>query len=255
MMTSYKRPLYTALFIIALLVLTVGQSALAETRYVSDKLIISMREGRSPGSPAVAFLVAGTPVEVLEVAENHLLVKIANGQQGWVRSKYILKQRPKTMIIKELEAKIEELENQIESMEARAGTSSEGSGDIRSIYELKLKNLEAALENEKQISAAARTELKEIKSTNEKLQADLNRLSEQKALPPEEGDGADALRKEVKRLRQTNQELSRQLDQKQSIENASMLSSAIKWFLAGSGVLLLGLILGRSVTRKNPYGY
>lgn len=255
MMTSYKRPLYTALFIIALLVLTVGQSALAETRYVSDKLIISMREGRSPGSPAVAFLVAGTPVEVLEVAENHLLVKIANGQQGWVRSKYILKQRPKTMIIKELEAKIEELENQIESMEARAGTSSEGSGDIRSIYELKLKNLEAALENEKQISAAARTELKEIKSTNEKLQADLNRLSEQKAPPPEEGDGADALRKEVKRLRQTNQELSRQLDQKQSIENASMLSSAIKWFLAGSGVLLLGLILGRSVTRKNPYGY
>ena len=255
MLISRKRTLYTALFITALLVIAVDLPAMADTRYVSDKLIISMREGRSPGSPAVAFLIAGTPVEVLEEAEEHLLVKIANGQQGWVRSKYILKQRPKTMIIKELEAKIVDLENQIESMDAQAGTSSADNTDIRNIYELKLKNLEAALENEKQFSDAARTELKEIKSDNKKLQAERDKLAEQNANLSKQGNGSDALKKELKRLKQANQALSSELDQRQTIENSSMLTSAIKWFLTGGGVLLLGLILGRSVTRKNPYGY
>lgn len=255
MKTSGTCPLYAVLLITALVVVAVGQPAMADTRYVSDKLIISMREGRSPGSPAVTFLVAGTPVEVLEEVEEHLLVKIANGQQGWVRSKFILEQRPKTMIIKELEAKIEELEGRIGSMDAQAGTPSEDNADIRNIYELKLKNLEAALENEKQVSDEARIELEEIKKSNQTLQADLDKLSEQNANPPKPADGSDALKKEVKRLKQANQALNRELDQKQSLENASLLTSAIKWFLTGGGVLLLGLILGRSVPRKNPYGY
>ena len=127
MMSSYKRPFFLILLFSLFLMAYAVFPAWADTRYVSDRLIISMREGQSPGSPAVAFLVAGTPVEVLEEAENYLFVKIANGQAGWVRTKYILAQRPKSMVIKELNTKIEELETQIETIEVAV------SGDARKV--------------------------------------------------------------------------------------------------------------------------
>ena len=232
-----------------------AQSVWADTRYVSDQMIISMRESRSPEATAVAFLVAGTPVEVLEEADDYLFVKITNGQEGWVRSKYILTQRPKAMVIKELKAEIIELDNQIKTMEAQADPSSDDASDIHQIYELKLKNLETVLDKEKQSAAATRTELKELKNRNEKLQADVNRLSKQNKSLSKEDDGSDTLKKEIVRLQQANQALNQELNQMETNGQPSTLSSGIKWFFAGGGVLLLGLLLGKSVPRKNPYGY
>ena len=250
-----KRNFYLFFLVPLFLFMIVVQTAWAETRYVSDRLIISMREGRSPQDTAVAFLVAGTPVEVLEEADNHLFVRIANGQEGWVRTKYIMTQLPKPMVIKELKANVKELETQIESMQTQASSSPDDSADIRNVYELKLKNLETVLEKEQEASAATRTELKEIKDRNKKLQADVNRISKQNATLSQQDTGADALKKEIKRLRQTNQALTQEINQKETAAQPSMLPSAIKWFLTGGGVLLLGLFLGRSVPRKNPYGY
>jgi len=255
MMILSKRNFYLFFLVPLFLFMIVVQTAWAETRYVSDRLIISMREGRSPQDTAVAFIVAGTPVEVLEEADNHLFVRIANGQEGWVRTKYIMTQLPKPMVIKKLKANVKELETQIESMKTQASSSPDDSADIRNVYELKLKNLETVLEKEQKASAATRTELKDIKERNKKLQADVNRISEQNATLSQQDTGADALKKEIENLRQTNQALTQEINQKETAAQPSMLPSAIKWFLTGGGVLLLGLFLGRSVPRKNPYGY
>ena len=255
MMISCKRPFVLILLFSFFLTGYAVLPAWADTRYVSDRLIISMREGQSPGSPAVAFLVAGTPVEVLEEADEYLFVKIANGQEGWVKSKYILAQRPKSMIINDLNSRITELEGQIQSMQDQAGSESEDSTDVRKIYEFKINNLETLLEKEKQTSAAVAAELKESKTQNKKLQADIGQLSEANKRLSKQGDGSENLKKEIKRLQQTNQTLNQEIDRMASAEQDSLLPSAVKWFLAGGGVLLLGLILGRLVPRKNPYGY
>ena len=140
-------------------------------------------------------------------------------------------------------------------MKTQVSPSPDDSVDIRNVYELKLKNLEAVLEKEKKAAAATQTELKEIKDRNKKLQADLNRISEQNATLSKQDNGSDALKKEIKSLRQTNQNLTQEINQMETAAKSSMLPSAIKWFLTGGGVLLLGLFLGRSVPRKNPYGY
>ena len=184
-----KRSFFLSFFLFLFLLVFFCQSSWADTRYVSDRLIISMREGQSPGSPAVAFLVAGTPVEVLEEAENHLFVRIANGQEGWVRTKYILTQRPKSMVIKDLNAKIKELEEQIKTMETQAGSESDDSADARKIYEFKIKNLETLLEKEKKSYAASQEELKQIKARNKELQNDVAELSEQNKQASKQGDG------------------------------------------------------------------
>jgi SH3 domain protein len=229
--------------------------AWADTRYVTDRMVISMREERSPESPAVAYIIAETPVEVLMETEDYLFVRIPNGQEGWVRSKYIMTQRPKSMVIKDLNIKIAELENQIATMGKQEGAESDGASDARKIYEFKIKNLETLLAKEKQSSAAIQKELKDVKNRNKQLQTEVGKLSEQNKGLATKGDGSENLRNEIKRLQQTNQTLNQEIDRLASAEQDSLLPSAVKWFLAGGGVLLLGLILGRLVPRKNPYGY
>jgi len=249
-----KRFFFFSLLLSTVLIIS-ALPARADTRYVSDQLIISMREGRLPDDLVVAYIASGTPVEVLEEVEDHLFVRISDGKEGWVKNKFILVQRPKSMIIKELEATIEELENQIESMGSQVGTASEDTSDIKNIYELKIKNLEALLEKEKQSSMATQTELKEMKTLHKKLQDDFNKLSKQNDSLSKQTDGSEALNLEIKKLQQANQALIKEIDQTKTAGQPSMLSGGVKWFLTGGGVLLLGIILGRSVRRKNPYGY
>ena len=98
-------------------------------------------------------------------------------------------------------------------------------------------------------------ELKEIKSENKKLQDDIAVMSEQNKRLSKQGDGSQSLQNEIKQLQEANQALKQEMDQMQSVGQSSMLGNAVKWFLTGGGVLLLGLFLGRSVPRKNPYGY
>lgn len=256
MMTSSKHILCITFLFTVFLMIATALPAGADTRYVSDQLIISLREGRLPEDTAVAYLVAGTPLEVLEETDDHLFVRITNGQEGWVKKKYILAQRPKSMIIEDLKIEIQELENQIKTQESTTGTASGDSNDIRNIYELKIKNLEAVIETEKQSSVAALAELKDMKSRYKKLQNDFTLLSKQNNSLAKQTDGSAALNQEIKRLQQANKALNQEIDQTKAIEEEPLLlSGGVKWFLTGGGVLLLGIILGRSVRRKNPYSY
>jgi SH3 domain protein len=255
MMNLIKRTFYLSLLLCFFLIIIAALPSRADTRYVSDQLIISVREGRSPEDPAIAYIVSDMPVEVLEEAENHLFVRLADGKEGWVKKKYILAQRPKSMVIEELKIKIQELENQIKSQGSPDGTTSEESSDMRKIYDLKIKDLEAVLEKEKQSSTAARAELKQMKNQHKKLQDDFNKLSKQKDSLSKQNDGSEALNLEIKRLQQANLALNQEIDQIKTNGQPSMLSGGVKWFLIGGGVLLLGILLGRSVRRKNPYSY
>ncbi|MBW2298473.1 MAG: hypothetical protein JRF32_12800, partial [Deltaproteobacteria bacterium] len=57
------------LFILLLIILMSGSvsPAGADTRYVSDQLIISVREGPTAEDPVVGYLLTGAPVEVLDL--------------------------------------------------------------------------------------------------------------------------------------------------------------------------------------------
>lgn len=255
MMNLNKRTFFLFLLLGFFLIIIAALPSRADTRYVSDQLIISVREGRLPEDPALTYIVSGMPVEVLEEAENHLFVRLADGKEGWVKTKYILTQRPKSMIIEDLKVKIQELETQIDTQGSPAGMTSEDSSDIRTVYELKIKNLEVVLEKEKQSSVATRAELKQMKNQHMKLQDDFTNLSKQKDSLSKQMDGSASLNLEIKRLQQANLVLNQEIDQIKTNGQPSMLSGGVKWFLIGGGVLLLGIILGRSVRRKNPYSY
>ena len=92
--------------ILALMLLAPPLAVCAETQYVSDKLIITMRSGEGIDYKIIKVLHTGTPVEIIEGGDKYLKVR-AEGAEGWVLKQYITKEIPKTTVISGLKGEIE----------------------------------------------------------------------------------------------------------------------------------------------------
>src|SRR4030042_680111 len=75
----------------------------AKTQYVSDELVIHLREGKGNEYKIIKMLRNGTPLNILEEAEQYLKVRTGEGLEGWVLKQYITSETPKTAIIAGLE--------------------------------------------------------------------------------------------------------------------------------------------------------
>lgn len=75
----------------------------AKTQYVSDELVINLREGKGNEYKIIKMLRNGTPLNILEEAEQYLKVRTEEGLEGWVLKQYITSETPKTAIIAGLE--------------------------------------------------------------------------------------------------------------------------------------------------------
>ena len=73
----------------------------AKTQYVSDELVINLREGKGNEYKIIKMLRNGTPLNILEEAEQYLKVRTEEGLEGWVLKQYITSETPKTAIIAE----------------------------------------------------------------------------------------------------------------------------------------------------------
>ena len=73
----------------------------AKTQYVSDELIIDLRQGKGNEYRIIKMLRRGTPLTILEESEQYLKVRTEEGLEGWVLKQYITSETPKTAIIAE----------------------------------------------------------------------------------------------------------------------------------------------------------
>ena len=227
------------MFIIVLSVSLDTAPALAETQYVSDVLIISVKKGQDPDAPVIGFLRSATPLEVLEESEELMRIQTKNGLQGWVRKKFIVTEKPKAVIIGELEEKISLLESDIKTLQDGSDSMELATKD--SEYKQEIAELKNALKKESKTRLALQKELKQI---NVKYQ-ELSKKSKDKA----------SISKELASLKNENKALKDKIAAQPPINTTSMLSGNMKWFLIGGGVLLLGFLIGRSIKVKRSYRY
>ena len=74
----------------ATLVMVVGCLAgRAETAYVGDQLVITVRAEPAGGAEALGYLSTGDAVEVLERTDGYIRVQTADGVVGWVMAQYL----------------------------------------------------------------------------------------------------------------------------------------------------------------------
>lgn len=212
------------------------QLSFSKTGYVSDMLLLTFRQGPGNSYAVIKTLKSNTPVSIIEEENGFYKVELQSKEVGWVDKKFIAFDVPKTFIIDELkqenktlESKIEKLETLIQTLQGQlSGNEDESTQKINSLEAA----LKTALEEKTNISSS-------LSDSKEKY----NTLIEQ-------SKNIQAIVKENKMLQEKNTTLSKDLETLSSTTKNLFKTSMIKWFLAGVGVLLLGWVIGQSVSSK-----
>ncbi|MFK5954351.1 MAG: TIGR04211 family SH3 domain-containing protein [Desulfobacterium sp.] len=212
----------------------------AETGYVSDMLILTMRNGPGSNYNVVQTLRSNAVLKILEKGKTHFKVRTVAGDEGWVEKQYITLEIPKTMVIDKLNLKIADLEKSLAASQASNASFSSGADTVAQEYQEQIVSLE--------------TSLKEIQAENKALQGANTRLE---SVGMELKTAIDALKSSVEsgELITENEALKKEvatLTQKLNAITASgdepLKTGMIKWFVSGAGVLLAGWLMGKSMT-------
>jgi SH3 domain protein len=207
-----------ALFTVSLLLVLAG-NALAETRYVSDTLEITMRSGKGTGYGITRMLRSGTAVQVLEEDKKtgYTHVRTTSGKDGWVLSRFLMKGRAARDRLAAAEKNLAELELENRKLETAMITLA---GEKKAL-EQEFSNLDGQSRNVSQ-------ELAEIKRT---------------------ASSALAIDSENKELKSRVVSLERQLQTLHQENEGLKDRTARDWFMVGAAVVLLGIIVGLIIPR------
>ena len=184
----------------------------AETMYISDVLKITLRSGPSTENKILAVLQSGQTIEVLTPGEEWTQVRMANGKEGWVLSRYLTPNATHNLRLERLQAKHKNLTVQSAAL-------------LEENNKLKTENRRLKTEfeaNQKQVQKTT-SEYETLKSEAAEfltLKANYERAASQLV---EQTEKAEKLDEQVARME---------------------MNYAIKWFLAGSAVLIVGFLIG-----------
>lgn len=229
-----------ALLMTALILIISGLPAFAETGYVSDMLILSMREGPGREFNVIATLRSNMAVEILEKQPPFLKVETESGDQGWVEAQYITLETPKSILAEQLARKVASLEKELElALEPQDVQDDiiDADGGADEGEQLALKNELEIIRSEKQALMDETASLKEA----------LAQLKAQYSETPQAEADAERVR-ENQALKEEIQALKAGSGNKTHDPGDVLKVGMIKWFLSGAGVLIAGWLLGKSMT-------
>ncbi len=108
---------------LAMLLLGAATAAAGETAYVTDSLRLGLYADRDGSGTAVQNLVSGTALEVLERTQGYARVRTAAGSEGWVKSAYLVDEKPAQLRVAELEAELATLRSDMDRARAERVTA------------------------------------------------------------------------------------------------------------------------------------
>ena len=88
--------------------------AAAETAYVTDNLKLGLYEAEDTSGRAFRTLDSGQSMEVLIRAVNYANVRLPDGTEGWVKSAYLVDDKPAKLIVEETIAQRDALAAELE---------------------------------------------------------------------------------------------------------------------------------------------
>ncbi|MBA3013025.1 MAG: TIGR04211 family SH3 domain-containing protein [Proteobacteria bacterium] len=230
------RQFLTGLWILALLILSVPGYSQARTGYVSDMLILTFREGPGTSYSILQTLKSNTALTIQEEDNGYYKVMLDSGETGWVDKQFVVFETPKAMIIQALEKEKKALESQLETLAQDHELLKSQMTDKTSRQTEEAITMENHLKEALEKNRALAAQLKESQSQYSDLQAQSQNVLE--------------IVEKNKELAETNKHLSDTLAQLENQTSHLFRTGMIKWFLAGVGVLLLGWIIGQSVSSK-----
>ena len=184
----------------------------AETVYVSEDFEVTIRTTPGADRKIIAMVKSGKPLELVEKGEEWSFVRVPNGKEGWVQTRYITTAQPSAMVLERvrqdhegLEKKYKDLKDKFDALNSQKKTAD---GDL-SQSRRHQEELSAAYETLKRESS----EFLKIKQQHQDVSAKL-----------------EAERARSTKLDEENQEMKR--------------DAVIQWVLAGGGIMLAGFFIG-----------
>lgn len=227
---------FPILFLLVLIMAGMSAApAIAETRYVGDQLIITLRQGKSTQHKILKTLKTGTPVEVLEEDDSYLRVRTTDGTEGYVLRQYISSTPPKSLRIDELEIENSQLQSKISALQKTNNALESQLKEIGDKYEGEFSELSTK-------SGDIEQRLDEALNNERLITEKYNTLVEQSG-------NVVAISKERDQLRQENKKITSAMKQIREKNEKMADSRMIKWFLAGGGVFFFGWMIGK-ISRK-----
>jgi len=211
-------------------------SVFADTRYVSDRLIISVRDGQDQNAAVLGYLETAAPVEILEENGDFLRIRTEDGLEGWVRAQYIVSETPKALIIDNLKNEIKALNKDIQTTKREEDSASNTLSESKKMYQEKIEELKEEVSINQKFTAKAKSDFIEL---NKKYSTLLNNSK-----------NTEKLINEVEKLKKLNTELNTEVKSLRRDQKNPLKSNRIQSFIAGAGVLLLGFILGGTAKKR-----
>lgn len=190
----------------------------AETMYISDNLRITLRSGPSTENKILAVLVSGQIVDVVKKGNEWSQVKMPNGKEGWALSRYLTPEPTNSLRLERLQGKHKNLMAQAASL-------------IEENNRLKAEN-------------------KEFRTQFETAQQQLQKTSTEFETLKSEASEYIALKANYERVASQLAEQSAKAQKFEEQVTKMEMNYAIKWFLAGSAVLIVGFLIGFSTKRQ-----
>jgi SH3 domain protein len=212
------KPIIKTFGIVGICLVLFSTAVMAETKYINDKMKITLRTGPANDRKIIALLSISQKVEVLKPGAEWTQVRLGNGKEGWVVSRFLTNKIPSSI-------QLELLKNKHQAVLAQ---------DALLLEENKtLKAENKAFGNELTVTKkrlqAVNTSYKTLKTSSAEfldLQSKYKKMSAQ-------------LGKQTQKANKYEEDLTKLLWNKN-----------IKWFLSGAGVLILGFIIGFSTKRQ-----
>ena len=197
--------------------LLVAATGLAETKYVTQDLTITLRTGPGTDRKIIAFPSAGDSVEVVTPGDEYSEVMTRSGKQGFVLTRYLTDKEPPERVLARLQHQYQQV---LEKYEALKNTSSQLSGNNQ--------DLSGEL-------AKTKKELEQLTVEHEALKTESKQYLELKAKYTKAvKDAAEARAKSDKVDKELQQLYSSQIN---------------TGLLYGGGLIVLGFITGFIVKR------
>ena len=190
----------------------------AETMYVTDSIKLTLRTGQSTEHKIIAVIDSGQELEVLESGDEWSLVRLPNGKEGWVLTRYLTPDPTNNI-------KLEKLAEKHNNLMAETSTLLE-------------ENTKLKAENN-MLSGTVTVKDKDLSQTQSEYEALKKDSAEFLSLKTRYEKTASQLAEKAQKLEKLEDQISR-----------FELHHYIRWFLAGSGVLLVGFLIGFSAKRQ-----
>jgi len=207
-----------------------------KTAYVSDVLILTVRNGPARTSEVFKTIESGEQLLILEEKDGLSKIKLNNGDIGWVQTQYLTYDIPDHIIIKRLNIKLEKLAATKDKLLKTLESSNEKYDEKQNQLLKEKKDMELVLSK----SVVESNNYKDKYLTVNNQYNDLLEKSKDVVF----------ITKENTKLKKINKEFSEKIESLELNQKTLLKVGMIKWFLSGAGVIFLGWIIGRTVSYR-----